>query len=82
VTATNPQPDDAGTDDPGTGEPRSGTDPAGVASVKRGLRRVLLGLLALVVVAVVAVSLSRCGPDDGPSGNDPSDGAPVSTAAW
>jgi hypothetical protein len=75
VTATNPQPGDTGNDDAGV--PRSGTDPEGVAGVKRGLRRILLGLLALVVIAVIAVSLSRCGPDDGPSGNDPSDGAPV-----
>ncbi|MGY1772553.1 hypothetical protein [Blastococcus sp. SYSU D00813] len=77
MTATNPQPGDTGNDDAGSGVPRSGTDPEGVASVRRGLRRVLLGLVALVVVAAIAVGISRCGPDDGPSGNDPSDGAPA-----
>ena len=77
MTATNPQPGDTGDDAAGTGVPRSGTDPEGVASVRRGLSRVLLGLVALIIVAAVAVGISRCGPDDGPSGNDPSDGAPA-----
>ena len=71
MTATNPQPDD----------PRNTPEPAGPADVKKGLSRVLLALVALVVVAAVAVGLSRCGSDDGPSGGEP-DSAPVSTAAW
>ena len=75
MTATNPQPDDAGTDSAGSGVPRAGSDPAGVASVKRGLSRVLLGLVALIVIAAIAVGISRCGPDDGPSGGE--DGAPA-----
>ncbi|MGY1742857.1 MULTISPECIES: hypothetical protein [unclassified Blastococcus] len=79
MTATNPQPGDPGTGDAPSGGRHSGADPEGVAGVKRGLRRVLLGLLALVVVAAIAVGISRCGPDDGPSGNDPSDGSAVPT---
>lgn len=77
MTASNPQPGDQGPDDGATDGRRRGADPQGVASVKRGLSRVLLGLVALVVVAAIAVGISRCGPDDGPSGSDSSDGAPA-----
>ncbi|MGY1814203.1 hypothetical protein [Blastococcus sp. SYSU D00820] len=72
MDATDPQPDD-----PATHTQHSGADPAGAASVKRGLSRVLLALLAVVVIAAVAVGLSRCGSDDGPSGGEPEGAAQV-----
>jgi hypothetical protein len=36
--------------------------------VKRGLRKFLIGLVILIVVAAIAVALSNLGNDDDPSG--------------
>jgi hypothetical protein len=36
--------------------------------VKRGLRKFVVGLVILIVVAAIAVALSKLGNDDDPSG--------------
>ncbi len=61
VTATNPQP----------GEPGTGGDGPKPSDLRRWLKWVLLALVLLIAVLTASVALSRCGPDDGPSGGEP-----------
>ncbi len=49
--------------------------------LRRWLRRIVLGLVLLVAVLAVTVSISRCGPDDGPSGGEPQGLSAVVTTA-
>jgi hypothetical protein len=58
VTATDPQPDD----------PRAGGDGARPEDLKRGGRKFLWALIALIIVVAIAVALSNLGGDDDPSG--------------
>jgi hypothetical protein len=58
VTATNPQPDD----------PRTPGKTGGPEDLKRGGRRFVLALVALIIVVGIAVGLTNCGGDDDPSG--------------
>ncbi|MFW3169134.1 hypothetical protein [Geodermatophilus sp. CPCC 206100] len=67
MTASNPQPGEPGTGDPGP-QP---------SDLKRWLVRVGVGLVVLIAVLTITVSISRCGPDDGPSGGEPQGLAPA-----
>ena len=64
---TNLQPED-----PGAGGP-----PAGPGDLKRGLRWIVLGVVALIIVATIAVLLTNLGGDDDPSGGDEEGLAPA-----
>ena len=46
-------------------------DPPTPADESGGVRRWLRRLVPLVAVLAVSVSISRCGPDDGPSNEEP-----------
>ena len=64
----------ASTDPPPECDPRPRADaqPAtGPGDLRRWISRFLLGPVHLVAVLTAPVSLSRCGPDDGPSGGGP-----------
>jgi hypothetical protein len=67
VSSTNPPPDGTRGSDPGPGD------------LKRWGKWAVLALVALVVVLTLSVSLSRCGPDDGPSGGEPEGMGPAVT---
>ncbi len=68
MTSTDPPPDPraerAAAEDPHRSTENPG-DP------RRWIRRLVIGLVLLVAVLAVTVSISRCGPDDGPSGGEP-----------
>ena len=68
MTSSDPPPDPraerASAEDPH----RSADNPG---DLRRWLRRIVLGLVVLVAVLTITVSISRCGPDDGPSGGEP-----------
>ena len=58
MSATNPQP----------GDPRTPEQKAGAEDLKRGGRKLVPGLIVLVILVAIAVGLSNCGGDDDPSG--------------
>jgi hypothetical protein len=68
VTSTDPPPDPRA-ERAAAEDPHRSTDNPG--DLRRWLRRIVLGLVLLVAVLAVTVSISRCGPDDGPSGGEP-----------
>ena len=68
MTSIDPPPDPRA-ERASAGDPHRSADNPG--DLRRWLRRIALGLVLLVAVLAVSVSISRCGPDDGPSGGEP-----------
>jgi len=78
VTSTDPPPDPRA-ERAAAEDPHRSTDNPG--DLRRWTRRIVLGLVLLVAVLAVSVSISRCGPDDGPSGGEPEGMSVVTPAA-
>ena len=68
MTSTDPPPDPRA-ERAAAADPHRSTATPG--DLRRWPRRIVLGLVLLVAVLAVTVSISRCGPDDGPSGGEP-----------